>query len=130
MVIVLNMKFCRLLGVSFHPKEILRIYKFRSLLKFDFKMAAMRCFFAIKINLHLMQCMLCGQYILADRFLRNSGYLVEGEVLSIFGVSFYPKEVLKNLKIRRFLKFDFKIVAFRCFFAIKINPLQCIICGQ
>ena len=24
---------------------------------------------------------LCGQYILADRFLRNSGYLVDGEVL-------------------------------------------------
>ena len=41
------------------------------LLTFDFKMAALRSFFAIKIN--LVQCVLCGQYILADRFLRNSG---------------------------------------------------------
>ena len=48
-------------------------------------MAALRCFFAIKINLHVVQCILCGQYILADRLLRNGGYLVEREVLSIFG---------------------------------------------
>ena len=27
----------------------------------------------------------CGQYVLADRFLGNSGYLVEREVLSTFG---------------------------------------------
>ena len=25
----------------------------------------------------VVQCILCAQYILADRFLRNSGYLVE-----------------------------------------------------
>ena len=100
-----------------------------------------------------MQCIPCGQYILADRFLRNngnlvesevfstfgcqfpskrsfekskntkvclylflkwqcldhfchknqpSGYLVEHEALSTFGVSFLPKEVLRNLKIQKF----------------------------
>ena len=83
------MKFCRLLGASFHPKEVFRNLKYRSLLKFDFKMAALRCFFAIKIN--LVQCILCGQYILADRFLRNSGYLVELEILSPFGCQFLSK---------------------------------------
>ena len=45
-------------------------------------MAASRCFFVIKIN--LAQCIPCGQYILAKRFLRNSGYLVECEILSTF----------------------------------------------
>ena len=30
----------------------------------------------------------CGQYILADRFLRNRGYLVECQVLSTFGCQF------------------------------------------
>ena len=57
--------------------RFLRNSGYRSLLKFDFKMAALRGFFAIKIN--LVQRILCGQYILADRFLRNSGYLVERE---------------------------------------------------
>ena len=42
--------------------------------------------FAIKID--LVQCILCGKYILADRFLRNSGYLVEHAVLSTFGCPF------------------------------------------
>ena len=42
-------------------------------------------FFAIKIN--LVHCILCNQYILADRFLRNSGYLVEGDVFVDFWVS-------------------------------------------
>ena len=32
-----------------------------------------------------------GQYVLADRFLRNSGYLVEIEVLSTFGCQFLSK---------------------------------------
>ena len=63
----------------------------QSFLKFDFNIAAFRCFFAIKINLHVVQCILCGQYILADRFLRNSGYLVEHEVLSTFGCQFSSK---------------------------------------
>ena len=35
--------------------------------------------FSIKMN--LVECILCGQHILADRFLRISGYLVEDEVL-------------------------------------------------
>ena len=60
-------------------------------------MVALRCFFAIKINLVL--CTLSGQYILANRFLRNIGYLVEREVLSTFGCGFHPKEVLRNQKI-------------------------------
>ena len=34
----------------------------------------------------------CGQYILADRFLRNSVYLVEHEVLSTFGCQFPSKK--------------------------------------
>ena len=44
---------------------------------------------------------LCGQYILADRFLRNSGYLVEYEVLSTFGCQFPSRsfEKSKNTKV-------------------------------
>ena len=38
--------------------------------------------FSMKINLYLVQCILCGQYILADRFLMNSGYQIEYDVLS------------------------------------------------
>ena len=34
---------------------------------------------------------LCGQYILADRFLGNSGYLIECEVLPTFGCQFPSK---------------------------------------
>ena len=63
-------------------------------------MVALKCFFAIQIN--LLQCMLSGQYILAHRFLRNSGYPVELEILSILGVSFHPKEILRNVKITKF----------------------------
>ena len=43
-----------------------------------------------------------GQYILADRFLRNSGYLVECETLSTFGCQFPSKrgfEKSKNNKV-------------------------------
>ena len=66
------------------------------MLKFDFKMAALRCFFAIKIN--SLQCILSNQYILADRFLRNSGYLVECEVLPTFGCQFSSKRGFENSK--------------------------------
>ena len=59
-------------------------------------MAALRCFFAIKIS--LVQCILCGQYILADRFLRNGGYLVEHEVLSTFGCQFPSKRGFEKSK--------------------------------
>ena len=59
-------------------------------------MAALRCFFAIKIN--LVECILCDQYILADRFLRNSGYLVEHEVLSTFGSQFLFKRSFEKSK--------------------------------
>ena len=59
-------------------------------------MAALRFFFAKKIN--LVQCISCGQYILADRFLRNSGYLVEREVLSTFGCQSPSKRGLEKYK--------------------------------
>ena len=39
-----------------------------------------------------------GQYILADRFLRNSGYLVEREVLSSFGCQFASKRSFEKSK--------------------------------
>ena len=39
-----------------------------------------------------------GQYILADRFLRNSGYLVEREVLSTFGCQFLFKRSFEKSK--------------------------------
>ena len=38
-----------------------------------------------------MQCILSGQYVLADRFLRNSSYLVEREILSTFWCQFPSK---------------------------------------
>ena len=59
-------------------------------------MAALRCFFAIKIN--LVQCIPGGQYILANRFLRNSGYLVECEVLSYFVCQFPSKTSFEKPK--------------------------------
>ena len=52
--------------------------------------------FAIKMN--LVHCILCGQYILADRFLMNSGYLVEREVLSTFGCQFLSNRGFKKSK--------------------------------
>ena len=52
-------------------------------------MAALRSIFAIKIS--LVESILCGQYVLADRFLSNSDYLVECEVLSTFGCQFSSK---------------------------------------
>ena len=59
-------------------------------------MAALRCFFAIKIN--LVQCILSGQYILAKRFLRNSGYLVECEILLTFECQFPSKRGFEKSK--------------------------------
>ena len=59
-------------------------------------MVALRCFFAIKIN--LVEYILCGQYILDDRFLRNSDYLVEHEVLSTFGYQFLSKRSFEKSK--------------------------------
>ena len=93
-------------------------------------MAGLRCFFAIKIN--LVQCIPCGQYILAERFLRNSGYLVECEILSTFECQFPSKRFFEKFKNRSFLKFDLKMAVLRCFFAIKINlhVVQCILCSQ
>ena len=99
--------------------------------EFEFKIAALICFFAIKIN--LVHCIPCGQYILAERFLRNSGQVVECEILLTFECQFPSKrgfEKSKNAEVS--IKFDFKMVVLRCFFAIKINlhVVQCILCGQ
>ena len=52
--------------------------------------------FCHKIN--LVQCIICGQYILADRFLRNSGYLVECEILLTFGCKFPSKRSFEKSK--------------------------------
>ena len=86
-------------------------------------------FFAIKIN--LVQHIPCGQYILADRLLTNSGYLVEHEVLSTFGCQFPSKrgfEKSKNTKVC--LNLTSKWQCSDAFFAIKINLVQHIPCGQ
>ena len=45
-----------------------------------------------------VQCILRGQYILADRFLRNSGFLVECEVLLTFGCQLPPKRSFEKSK--------------------------------
>ena len=59
-------------------------------------MAVFGSIFAIKIN--LVQCIPCGQYMLADRFLRNSGYQVECEVLSTFRCQFPSKKSFEKSK--------------------------------
>ena len=58
--------------------------------------------FATKINLNVVQFILCGQYILADRFLRNSGYLVEYDVLSTFWCQFPSKRSFEKSKNTEF----------------------------
>ena len=52
--------------------------------------------FATKIN--PVQSILCGQYVLADRFLRNSGYPVEREVLLTFECQFPSKRSFEKSK--------------------------------
>ena len=52
--------------------------------------------FAIKVK--PVQSIPCGQYVLADRFLRNSGYLVESEVLKTFGCQFRSKRSFEKSK--------------------------------
>ena len=93
-------------------------------------MAALKCFFAIKINLHVVQCILCGQCIFADRFLRSSGYLVEHEVLSMFGCQFPSKrsfEKSKNTEVCLNLTLKWGVEMLFCH---KNNLVQCILCGQ
>ena len=53
-------------------------------------------FFAKQMN--LVQCIPFGQYILADRFLKNSGYLVECEILSTFRCQFPSKRSFEKSK--------------------------------
>ena len=90
MVSWLNAKFCRILGVSFHPKEVLRNLKIPKSAEICLQNRSVEMLFCHKnqpSGLHL-----CGQYTLADRFLRNSGYLVECEVLLTFGCQFPSKK--------------------------------------
>ena len=47
-----------------------------------------------------MHLHICGQYILADRFLGNSGYLIECEVLSTFGCQSESTEDCLNLTLQ------------------------------
>ena len=48
--------------------------------------------------MNLMQCIPCGQYILVDRFLRNSDYLFEHEVLLTFACQFPAKRSFEKSK--------------------------------
>ena len=59
-------------------------------------MVAVTCFFAKKVN--LVHCISCTQYMLADTFLRNSGYLVECVIWSTFGCQFPSKRDLEKSK--------------------------------
>ena len=102
------------------------------MLKFDFKMAVLRCFSAIKINLHVLQCILCGQNIMVDRFLRNSGYLVAREVFSTFGCQFPSKRRLeksKNTKVCLNLTLKWQHEMLFCY-KINLHVVQCILCSQ
>ena len=76
----------------------------------------------------VVQCILCGQYIyiLADRFSRTSGYLVEHDVLSTFGCQFPFKRSFEKSKHTEVCL----NLILKCFFAIKINLVQCISCGK
>ena len=92
-------------------------------------MAEFRCFFAIKVN--LVQCILCGQYILADIFLRNSGYLVEREILSTIACQFPSKRTFQKSKNTEVcLNLTFKMETLRCLFLVKMNLVHCTLCSQ
>ena len=79
--------------------------------------------------MNLVHCILCGQYMLSDRFLRNSGYLVEREVLLTFRCQFQSKRSFEKSKNTE-VCLNLTLAAFRCFFAIKVNLVHCILCGQ
>ena len=59
-------------------------------------MVALRGLFGIKIN--LVQCIPCDKYLLADRLLKDNDYLVEHEILLIFGCQFPPKRSFEKSK--------------------------------
>ena len=59
-------------------------------------MVALRCFSVINNKPSAMH--LCGQCIVADRFLRISGYLVEHEVLSTSGCQFPSNKSFEKSK--------------------------------
>ena len=64
-------------------------------------MAPMRYFFAIKMQPSAKHNM-CGQYLLADRFLRNSVNLVKCEILLTFGCQSPSKRDFEKSKIPKF----------------------------
>ena len=81
-------------------------------------MVALRCFSVIKNKPSAMH--LCGQYILADRFLRNSGYLVEHEVLSTSGCQFPSNRSFeKSINTEVCLNFSLKWQCFDPFLPYK-----------
>ena len=91
-------------------------------------MVALRCFFAIKVN--LVQYIPYGQYILVDRFSRNGGYLVERELLSTSGCQFPSKrsfEKSKNTKVCLNLSLKWQCLDHFC----HINQTSAMhLCGQ
>ena len=100
MITLLNKKFCQVLGVSFDPNQVLRDLKYRSFLKFDFKMAASRCFLPIKST----QCNASYDvniYQLID-FYRTVVTLLNKKFCRLSGVSFHPNQVLRDLKMLKF----------------------------
>ena len=54
------------------------------------------------IKIILVHCVLSGQYILADRFQRHSGYVVEHEVFSTFACQFPTERSFDKSKILKF----------------------------
>ena len=61
-------------------------------------MAALRCFLPYKSTYQPSAMHLCGQYILADSFSRNSGYMVEFEIFSTFRCQFPSKRSFEKSK--------------------------------
>ena len=67
--------------------------------------------------MNLVHCILCNQYILADRFLKNSGHLVEHEILLTFVCQFPSKRCFeKSNNTEVLVKFDFEMAMLSCFF--------------
>ena len=91
------MKFCQLLGVRFHPEQVLGNLKYQCLLKFKFEMAGLICFLVIRIN--QIECILSPHYILTDRFLNRRGYLADMIVCHLLNVKFPFTHVLRNVAV-------------------------------
>ena len=67
-----------------------------------------------------MQCIPSGQYILADRLFRKSGYLVECEVFLTFGCQFPSKKSFEKSKNTKFYLVEREVLStFGCQFLSK-----------